>query len=154
MAFDLCKVTIIGRLGADPRLAMAGDKPVANLRVAASVGRGENETTNWFEVAIWGKLAEAIGQKMQKGDRVAVTGDLSVRSYESNGKEGYSLEIRFPDSFLLLEDTRDRQGGGAERAEPRDGGAPRGWGNQRPEEFNPPREERKQSGGSPFGGRR
>lgn len=139
--FSKCKVSVIGRLTGDPRTGEANGKYYANCRVAADVGFGEKKTSSFINFTLWDKLAEAVGPKLQKGDKVAVDGDLILEEYEGKDGKKSSLQIRFVDTFILLEDTRDRADTG-ERPRGRDGSE---FGKS--DEFNPPRE----SGGSPFG---
>lgn len=140
--FSKCKVSIIGRLCTDPQMGEAAGKTVCRCRVAADVGFGDKKEGQFINFTLWDKLAEAVGPKLQKGDRVAVDGDLVLDKYEGKNGSGATLQVKYVDSFILLEDTRERPDTG-ER--PRDG---RDFGGR--EDFNPP----PARGGSPFGGRR
>ncbi len=148
MAYDLCKVSIIGRLVADPRMGEANQKTTCNCRVAATVGFGDNQQSSFVSFTLWDKLADAVGPKLQKGDKVYVSGDLVLKEYETNGEKRSSMKIRFVDDFILLTDTRDR---------PDTGERPKGDGREfgARDEFNPPRGGQQRGGGaSPFGQRR
>ena len=78
-------ITIAGGIGrdAETRTTQQGDK-VTSFSVAVDDGVGQNKSTMWFDVSIWGKRGEALSQYLTKGSRVAVSGDLSQR--EHNGK--------------------------------------------------------------------
>ena len=76
--------TIAGRLGSDPKLQTKDETTWATLRVAVN-----GQHTNWFWVTAFGKLAETIGEKLKKGDGVAITGEL--RSNTHNDKERVEL---------------------------------------------------------------
>jgi single-strand DNA-binding protein len=63
--------------------------------------RGGDETT-WLRVALWGRRGEAVAQYLTRGKRVAVTGELRVREYETrDGSRGTAVEIRASDVALI-----------------------------------------------------
>lgn len=143
---DCSKVTVCGRLGADAELGTAkSGKRYARIRVAASVKRGENENTNWFSVTLWDKLAENVGPNLKKGDRVLVLGTLELETYTSqkDGVERQSLAITWVDQFLMLSPRPQGQ-------QAQDRGAPAGWPEQGPGDFNPPQQGQQRQG---FGNR-
>lgn len=76
-------ITIAGGVGRDAviRTTQQGDK-VAGFSVAVDEGRGQDKTTIWFDVSIWGKRAEALAQYLTKGSRVTISGDLGTREHE------------------------------------------------------------------------
>ncbi len=83
-------VSVVGNLVADPvmRETERGRK-VANFRVAVTERRwnAEEKThvdgrTSFFSVSCWGYLATNVSECLQKGDRVVVSGRLSVREYQ------------------------------------------------------------------------
>ena len=86
------KVTLIGRLGADPEVRYTqGGQPVANLRVATSENWTDRdgqrqERTEWHSVSVWGKQAELCGQYLSKGRQVYLEGRIQSREYTD--KEG------------------------------------------------------------------
>jgi len=87
-------VSIIGRLGADPELRHTPKgTPVAKMSVAVNDRYGENERTYWFPVICWNGLAETVNQYLHKGSRVAVSGRLTNRSYETDDGKRTITEI-------------------------------------------------------------
>lgn len=48
----------------------------------------------WLNAAIWGKRAQAMASMLNKGQFVALTGELSQREYEKDGQPRTSLELR------------------------------------------------------------
>lgn len=147
MAYDFCKITICGRLATDPRRSEVSGKTVLNCRVAASVGFGDKQSTNFVSFSLWDKIADAMADKLRKGDRVLIHGDLETEEYETKGEKRTGLKLRFTEQFLLLEDTRER-GDTGERG--RDDGRNEFGGR---EDFNPPRGQQS-SGRGGFPGRR
>ena len=93
------RVQIIGNLGKDPEIKVTnGGKTVARLSVAVnrkytdSQGE-ERQQTEWVNVVAWGKLAEAAGNELQKGDYIYAEGRYSTRSYEKNDETRYFTEV-------------------------------------------------------------
>ncbi len=77
----------------------ANGNALTTFRVA--VGRsfqsqeGERrEETEWFTIVTWNKLAELMGQHLQKGRRVFVEGRLATRSWDGpDGQKRYRTEV-------------------------------------------------------------
>jgi single-strand DNA-binding protein len=92
-------------------------KPVTSFSVAVSRSwmkpEGERtETTDWFNVVAWGRLAEICSQYLTKGSMVYVEGRLETRSWEGeNGQKHFRTEIVAGDVNIL-----DRRGRGTEEA--------------------------------------
>lgn len=114
---DLNKTMLIGRLGADPEMRYTGSgTPVTSFRIAVNrntrQGDEAGETTDWFSVVAWQKLAEICSQYLTKGSRVYIEGRLQTRSYEGNdGQKRYVTEVVASDMIML--DTRGQQTGEA-----------------------------------------
>ncbi len=116
MTRGLNKVMIIGNLGRDPEMRYTpSGKPVTSFSVAVSRSwvkpEGERtETTDWFNVVAWGRLAEICSQYLTKGSMVYVEGRLETRSWEAeNGQKHYRTEVVASDVNIL-----DRRGRGPE----------------------------------------
>jgi single-strand DNA-binding protein len=99
MADGLNKVMLIGNLGTDPEMRYtANGSAVTTFRLAVSRsfgGDGERkEETEWFTVVTWNKLAELLGQHLQKGRKVFVEGRLASRSWDGpDGQKRYRTEV-------------------------------------------------------------
>jgi len=85
------RVTLIGHLGKDPELryTQAG-KAVASFSLATSeqwtdAGGQKQERTEWHQVQVWDRLAEACAKSIAKGSLVYVDGTLKSREYEKDG---------------------------------------------------------------------
>ena len=93
------RVQIMGNLGKDPEIKVTnGGKTTARLSVAVNrkytTPQGEEKQyTEWVNVVAWGKLAEAAGNELQKGDYVYAEGRYSTRSYEKNDETRYFTEV-------------------------------------------------------------
>jgi len=96
----LNKVELIGRLGADPELRMTNSgQAVLKMRLATSEtyldrNRQRQERTEWHNVVVWGKRAEALGKFLTKGSRLFIEGGLRTSSYEDrDGNKRYRTEV-------------------------------------------------------------
>lgn len=88
MANDINAVTIVGRLTRDPELkTLQSGSAVANLSLAVNKTFTSNgnktEKVSFFEVTIWGKLAEVITQYAKKGNQICVSGSLDQQSWDA-----------------------------------------------------------------------
>jgi single-strand DNA-binding protein len=84
-------VSIAGNLTRDPELRYTTTgKPVCTLNIAVNrrymVNNEWAEEVSFFTAIVWGERAEHCGSSFTKGHRVAVSGRLQQRSYET--KEG------------------------------------------------------------------
>lgn len=94
-------VTIVGRVATDPTQGQTGGGvAVTNFRMASTHRRFDNTTqswtdsgTNWFSVAAFRQLGEHAKASLRTGDSIIVTGKLRIRTWESNGKQGTSVDI-------------------------------------------------------------
>lgn len=88
------RVTIIGRLTADPEMRTTPNgKTVTNFTVAVS-RKGDKDKTDFFRCAAWGKTGEVCGQYLSKGKKVCVIGEVSARAYtDKQGEAKASLEV-------------------------------------------------------------
>lgn len=99
MATGLVSVSLIGNIGRQPEKKYTQDgRPVTRFSLAATTRQkaqsGEYEDhTEWFNVTVFGRDAEFAGDRLNKGSRVYLEGSFTSRSYESNGKTGFSLDF-------------------------------------------------------------
>ncbi len=96
-------VILEGRLGADPDVRYTGSgKAVANFDIA--VGRpGKDAGADFFRVITWERLAETIGNNLEKGRRVLVEARLQKRSYESTDKQPIEVTEFVGNEVVFLE---------------------------------------------------
>jgi len=94
-------VTVVGRVATEPTPGRtSAGVPVTNFRLAsthrrfdAASGSWVDAGTNWFSIAAFRQLAEHARASLRVGDSVIVSGRLRVRPWESNGKQGTSVDI-------------------------------------------------------------
>lgn len=93
MAEGLNRVILVGNLGADPELKYTqGGQAILRLRLATSESflnkAGERQQrTEWHNVVVWGKRAEALNNILSKGRTICVEGRIQYRDWED--KEGH-----------------------------------------------------------------
>jgi len=103
------KVIVLGNAGQDPELrVMPNGKSVCNLSIATSEEWKDKTTgqqqsrTEWHRVVFYERLAEIVGQYVQKGSKIYVEGSLRTRKYQKNGADHYTTEI-VADQMQLLD---------------------------------------------------
>lgn len=130
MARGINKVILIGHLGADPETrAMPSGSAVANLRIATTESwrdkaSGETkESTEWHNVALFGRTAEVAAQYLRKGSQVYIEGRLRTRKWQDKtGNDRYTTEIVANDMQMLGGRSGGGSGGPAESRDSRDTG--------------------------------
>ena len=105
--------TLYGRLGADPvERATRNGKTMVTSSLAVNVARrGEPDDTEWYSVAAFGKVAEAL-LRNTKGDLVCVMGRVERRTWagsDGGPRQGWSVTV---DSLISA---RTGRPGGAKR---------------------------------------
>ena len=127
---SLNKVTLIGRLGADPevRSFQSGGK-VCNMRLATSESWKDKdgnklERTEWHTIAIFNEgLAGVAERYLRKGSQVYVEGQLRTRKWQDQaGADRYATEVvlQGPQAkMVLLDSAQEGRSQGGTREEPR-----------------------------------
>jgi single-strand DNA-binding protein len=102
------KVSLIGRLGAQPEIVkFDSGRTLARFALATNESyktkEGEwQEVTQWHNITAWGKTADRISKVLNKGQEVVVEGKLVNNSYETKeGEKRYGTVIEI-NEFLLL----------------------------------------------------
>ena len=101
-------ICIAGTVGnSEVRYLNNGD-PVLQFSVADS--QGKEKPTLWWSCTLWGKRAESLGNFVQKGGKVTVTGTVVEEHYtDKSGQEKKAMKVKVNDIAL--------QGGKAEAGE-------------------------------------
>ncbi|MEJ7831272.1 MAG: single-stranded DNA-binding protein [Nocardioides sp.] len=120
MAFNINRMTIVGRLGADAEFrSFSNGGGVVNLRVATSEQWKDKdgmkqERTEWHTVAVFNKFLIDDAKLLRKGDLIMVEGKLQTRKWQDqSGNDRYSTEVVLQgfDTQLFKMAPRDRSGG-------------------------------------------
>jgi single-strand DNA-binding protein len=95
----LNRVQIIGYLGKDPetRQTPSGRKTCSFSVAVSRRWKGSDgepkETTDWFNVEAWGRLAEICQSYLNKGRLVFIEGRLQTERYEQDGETRYFTRV-------------------------------------------------------------
>lgn len=98
------KVVIIGNLTKDPTQTNYNGSTVVSFPVAVSTTKkdGDKYLSDFYNVSVWGKTAEYVLPRLQKGTMVQVSGDLQLQTYtDRNNVERQSLSLRAVDVLPL-----------------------------------------------------
>lgn len=90
------KALIIGNLTKTPELRTTKTGvSVCTFTVAVNRRRreGQEPEADFFRVTVWRQLGELCEKYLAKGRKVAVIGEVSVSTYEKDGKTYANLEI-------------------------------------------------------------
>ena len=94
---------------------IGGDNGIAKLSISIAVNKNVKRNGEWtsepcfFDVELWGKLAETMKKYLHKGKGVAVQGKLDQDRWEKDGQNKSRVYIRAENVQLL--------GGGKEKSE-------------------------------------
>lgn len=99
------RITITGRLSADPELRFASTGTAMCTISVPDQKRRKNPQTNewedqsattWFRATVFKDAAEALAEHARKGDSVVLTGELITREWTNkDGEVKSSLEVDF-----------------------------------------------------------
>lgn len=110
MARSLNKVMIIGIVGRDPEMRFTPNgQSVSSFSIACDrfwhSPQGERQVdTDWFNVVVWGDLAETVKQSLYKGCLAYVEGGLQTRVWKDDeGSQHRRVEIVAQEIMLLSE---------------------------------------------------
>lgn len=116
MSKSLNRVELIGNVKDAPEVRFTGSGvAVCSIDLATNESYKDKEgvqqeSTEWHRLVAWGKVAEILGEHLERGAQIYVDGKLKTRSYED--KEGvtkYVTEITIRD-FMFL----SRKGGSSD----------------------------------------
>lgn len=97
----MLQVTVAGRLTKDSELrTMQNGDGVLGFTVAVDVGYGQSKHAVFVSCSLFGKRGETLKQYLTKGASVTITGAGDLRLWESNGKNGASIECRVSEVTL------------------------------------------------------
>lgn len=101
------QIVLAGTIGKDAVLRRTqGGEPVLGFSVAVDDGYGENKSTMWFDVNLWGKRGQSLEPHLKKGVRVTVSGEFGARQHEAKTY------------FTCRASNITIQGGGEQKAKP------------------------------------
>ena len=104
-------VAIIGRLTKDPELRHTqSDVPVASFTLAVDRGY-KKEEVDFINIVAWRGTAEFVSKWFSKGQLVAVSGRLQVRSYKDRDGNNRTATEVVADEVFFAESKRNNADG-------------------------------------------
>lgn len=95
-------------------MRQAGGSTVCGFDVAVNTRTKDEQgefIANFYNCGAWGKLGENCGKFLHKGERVALTGDLTLRPYvDKKGQNRVSPQIYVTDVEFFFEKKDKAQG--------------------------------------------
>lgn len=110
---DINHVILVGRLTKDAELKYTNTgSPLSKFSIAINrrkkVGEQWQEEVHFFDIVVWGKIAEALHPYLKKGKQVGIDGELRQNRWEQDGQARSKVEI-VANNIQLMSGTR---GGG------------------------------------------
>lgn len=106
------KVILLGNVGSDPKMRLAGTVNVAEFSLATSERRQRRaedgtivdlpELTEWHRIVMTGRAADYAERYIRKGARLLVEGKLRTRSWDDRNAIRHTVTEIYVDSFELL----------------------------------------------------
>jgi len=104
---------VVGRLGKEPELKTKGSVTYAQFSIAEDQGKdrdGNKLPPQWYEVTVFGKLAQVCEKHLAKGSMALVDGKLKIRTYQDKqGRDRFSAEINADTVKILTWDKNESQ---------------------------------------------
>lgn len=91
------RINFTGNLTRDPELKDVGANKVCSFCVAVNTGKKKDDDTyeaNYYNCSAWGKTAEYLMTKLQKGTQVDVCGDVANYAYISDKDKTARVDSR------------------------------------------------------------
>ncbi len=123
MSRTINRIELLGRVGTDPELRQTKQgTAVCRLRLATDRRNGNGDAqTDWHNLVVWGKTAEAVAEYVHKGDRIYASGRLGYDDWEDQDgqrrqtTEVHANEVVFLDSRSSNSQPPTRAGGNGRR---------------------------------------
>lgn len=108
------KVSLIGRLGAQPEYTTTENgRTLARFSLAVNSNYKDKTgnwvtDTQWHNINAWGKTADLVKKLLSKGQEIVVEGKLTNRTYETKtGEKRFSTTVEM-NEFLVLTSKSDK----------------------------------------------
>lgn len=113
MPNSLNSCNFIGSLGKDPEMRFStSGNPFTTFSIACNHSYKKNDDwvkeTEWVNIQVWGKTAEACNTHLSKGSRVFVEGRLKTRSWDTDGQKHYKTEV-IANQVIFLDGKKDNE---------------------------------------------
>lgn len=104
---------VIGNLTRDPVVKDVNGASVTEFGLAVNVGKKDNATPIYYSVSAWGKQGEQCAKHLHKGEKIAITGQLTQRTYKNSNSED-----KFENALTVM--AMEFLGGGRKQADTKD----------------------------------
>ncbi|WP_413455967.1 single-stranded DNA-binding protein [Glutamicibacter sp. FR1] len=114
----MAEIIATGNLADDAQLRYTTNgSPVLNFRIGDSKSKKNGDqwetiAQNWFNVSVWGSLAEFYADKLTKGTRVKITGEFYQREYDKKDGTGKGVSLDVNAWGVHVIPKRDNNNGG------------------------------------------
>lgn len=79
MSNNLNTIHLVGRIGQTPRCQyFESGSVLTKASLAVKRGTASNDQPDWFDIEIWGKIAEVAANYTQKGSQVEIVGEFKL----------------------------------------------------------------------------
>ena len=100
------KVQLIGHVGMDHEVKNLNNKKRVRISLATSdyykdANGNKVEDTQWHNLIAWGNIASVAEQYLKKGNKVAIEGKLTHRSFKKNGNKQFITEVVVNELLIL-----------------------------------------------------
>ncbi len=154
----MAEIIATGNLAADAELRTTpSGRSVLNFRIADSKSKKNNQggwdtlAENWFNVAIWGELAEFYAKQLTKGTRVKITGEFYQLEYDKKDGSGKGVSLDVTAWGVNIIPKRDNNNGGGFQQAPQQSAPPQNPP-QQGQGWNAPAADPWSTGGNPAQG--
>lgn len=101
---DTNVVVLVGRSTRDVEVKyLQNGQAVADMGLAVGRKVKEEDKVSFFNVTLWGKLAELAGEYVKKGKQVAITGRLEEQTWEKEGEKRSKVVVVANDLQFLAD---------------------------------------------------
>ena len=99
----LNQCNFIGHLGRDPEIRYTqSGTAVANISLGCIHKYKDEEQTEWVRGVAFGKLAEIIGEYLETGSKIYMSGRMQTKKWQDKeGNDRYTTEIIISDMKML-----------------------------------------------------
>lgn len=117
------KVILMGRLAREPEVRYSqGTEPLAIARYTLAVNRRfkrkDEPETDFIPCVAFGKSGEFAEKYFRKGQLVAVTGRLQVRSWDKDGEKRWTTEVVIEEQYFAESKKDSGEGKPAAQSKP------------------------------------
>lgn len=108
MATDINQVFLIGRLTKDVELSYTPGNNTALVKFSMANnefrGNNQDEQVSYFDIVVWGKMAEVCNQFLAKGRQVAIVGRLRQERFQDKQGQNRSKVVIVAANVQFLSD--------------------------------------------------